>query len=336
LIALEALLKKVVHLSMLSKTNRANPNVAAGLCGSTEMHLRSEARKRDRRARKLKLRHEDATQSTNILTRLFHSFVLLDACPCLALKLLIRMTSKLRRSFRKVAEFCLCKQSHNTPTLHGNFLKSILFWFLVIGFAIAFLVKLSLDGLHMRPNSFSALSKRRYWLTGLNISAQLAIHSVNVPFGRKHRISVARNPLGTGSPCFSSAIPASNWANHLGLTLNGLKHSIAPWLAITSICLRKSLRRMGYLGRMCIIWMRKAVREVGVGKLHHKNILCLERSDRNIKSEVRIWSWSPLLSVSVQMAKALLLDLSSRRREIHSAQNGLRFSPTSGKCCFSI
>ena len=112
LMAPEALSKRGIHLSILSKTNRANPNVAAGLCGSTEMHLRSEARKRDRRARKLKLRHEDATQSTNILTRLFHSFVLLDACPCLALKLLIRMTSTLRRSFRKVAELCLCKQSH--------------------------------------------------------------------------------------------------------------------------------------------------------------------------------------------------------------------------------
>jgi hypothetical protein len=220
--------------------------------------------------------------------------------------------------------------------LHGNFLKSILFWFLVIGFAIPFSVKLSLGGLPMRPNSSSPLSKRWYWLTGLNISAQLAIHSVNVPFGRKHRISAARNPLGIGFPYFSSAIPASNWANHLGLTLNGLKHLIAPQSAITLICLRKLLRRMGYHGRISIIWMRRAVREVGVGKLHRENILCLERSEQNIKSEVPIWSWSPLSSVSVQMAKTLHLDLFSRRRAIHSAQNGLRSGLTSGKHCFSF
>src|SRR5882757_1814172 len=92
------------------------------------------------------------------------------------------ITPKLRRSLRKVAEFCLCKQSHNTLMLHSNLLNGILIQFLVFGFAIAFLVKLSLDGLHMGPSSFSALSKRRCWLTGLNISVQLAIHLVNVPF----------------------------------------------------------------------------------------------------------------------------------------------------------
>ena len=96
----------------------------------------------------------------------------------------------------------------------------MLFQFLIFSFTIDFLVKLSLGRLPMRPNNFSALSKRRYWLTGLNISAQLAIHSVNAPFARKLRISVAKNPLGTGSPCFSSDILASNWANHLGLRVN--------------------------------------------------------------------------------------------------------------------
>ena len=150
LLLLKPLKKETTHLRILSTTTIANPNVAAGLCGSTEMNLRSEARRRDRRARKLKLRHEDTMQSTNIfLSWLFHSFVVLHACPCLALKFFIRMTPKLRRSFRKVAEFCLCKQSHNMLMLPGNFLKSILFRFLVIAFAIAFLVKLSLDGLHI-------------------------------------------------------------------------------------------------------------------------------------------------------------------------------------------
>ena len=114
----------------------------------------------------------------------------------------------------------------------------MLFQFLIFGFTIDFLVKLSLGRLPMRPNNFSALSKRRYWLTGLNISAQLAICSVNTPFARKLRISVGKNPLRTGSPCFSSDIPASNWANHLGSTLNVPKHSIALWLVITSICLK--------------------------------------------------------------------------------------------------
>lgn len=37
-------------------------------------------------------------------------------CISLALNLLIRMTQKSRRSFRRLAKFCLCKQSHNTET----------------------------------------------------------------------------------------------------------------------------------------------------------------------------------------------------------------------------
>ena len=157
--------------------------------------------------------------------------------------------------------------------------ENMLFQFLIFSFATDFLVKLSPGRLPMRPNNFSALRKRRYWLTGLNISAQLAIHSVNTPFSRKLRISVAKNPLGTGSPCFSSDIPASNWANHPGSTLNVPKHSITPWSVITLICLRKSLRRMRYHGRMSIIWMRKVVKGVEVGKLHNENILCLEQRD---------------------------------------------------------
>jgi len=218
--------------------------------------------------------------------------------------------------------------------LQGNFLKNILFQFLIFDFAIAFLAKLNLDRLPMRPNRFSALSKRRYWLTGLNISAQQVIYSVNKPFARKPRISVAKNPLGTGSLYFSSVIPASSWENHLDLTQNGPKHLIALWLVITSICLRKLLRRMGYHGRMFIIWMRKAVKGVGVGKLCNESISCLDRRDRNIRSEVQIWSWSLPLSVSAQMVKASLWASSSRA--VHSAQNGLRFSPTSGKCFLSI
>ena len=218
------------------------------------------------------------------------AFVVPDTCTCLTLNSILKMTLNLGRSSRKVARFWACKQSQITLVLQGNFLKNILFQFLIFAFRIVFLVKLSLDRLPMRPNNFSALNKRRYWLTELNISAQLAIHSVNVLFARKPRISVAKNPLGTGFPYFSSTIPVSNWANHLGLTLNRLKHSIALWLAITLICLRKSLRRMRYHGRTSIIWMRKAVKGAGVGKLHNKNILCLEQKDRNIRSRVQIWS----------------------------------------------
>jgi hypothetical protein len=99
-----------------------------------------------------------------------------------------------------------------------------------------------------------------------------------------------KNPLRTGPLYFSSAIPASNWANHLGLTPNGPKHSIALWLGITSICLKKSLRRTRYHGRMSTIWMRKVIKGVGVGKLPNENILCLEQRDQNIRSEMQIWS----------------------------------------------
>ena len=48
LMAPEALSKRGIHLSILSKTNRANPNVAAGLCGSTEMHCKKAWQSIDR------------------------------------------------------------------------------------------------------------------------------------------------------------------------------------------------------------------------------------------------------------------------------------------------
>ena len=49
------------HLRVLFKSSKANPNVSAGLCGCGEMHLWSDAGKCDKRACKLKLRHDDAT-----------------------------------------------------------------------------------------------------------------------------------------------------------------------------------------------------------------------------------------------------------------------------------
>jgi len=57
--------KKEEHLGVLFKS-RANPNVSASLRGNAEMHLSSDSRKRDGRAGKLKLRHEDSTRSSRI------------------------------------------------------------------------------------------------------------------------------------------------------------------------------------------------------------------------------------------------------------------------------
>ena len=102
-------------------------------------------RKRDRRARELKLRHENATRSTDMSSsRPFCLFVVLDACACLALMFVPKMTLNLRRSSRKVARFWARKRSQIILMLQGNFPKNILFQFLIFGFAIAFLVKLSL------------------------------------------------------------------------------------------------------------------------------------------------------------------------------------------------
>ena len=58
--------KKEEHLRVLFKSSRANSNVSASLRRSAEMHIWSDARKRDKCACKLKLRHEDSTRSTNM------------------------------------------------------------------------------------------------------------------------------------------------------------------------------------------------------------------------------------------------------------------------------
>ena len=58
--------KNSERLRVPSRSSRANPNISASLRGRAEMYLWSDARKRDRRACKLKLRHDGATQSTNM------------------------------------------------------------------------------------------------------------------------------------------------------------------------------------------------------------------------------------------------------------------------------
>ena len=58
--------KEAQHLRVLFESSRANPNISASLCGSAEIHLWSDVRKRDRRAHKLKLQHKGAISGANV------------------------------------------------------------------------------------------------------------------------------------------------------------------------------------------------------------------------------------------------------------------------------
>lgn len=164
---------------------------------------------------------------------------------------------------------------------------------------------------------------------GCNTSTTPHIQSTDVVYVPVWRRCVESDLARIGSQPSFVATQVSNLVKPAASIRNGLKHSTARLLMITSTNSLTLSISTTYHGVTSGIWMRKAVSEVGVGSLMGGNTSFVEISVRSIANEVLILNWLRLLNVSVQMEPKCYLALSSQAKSL--VLNGWTWTKTSGK-----
>jgi len=181
-------------------------------------------------------------------------------------------------------------------------------------FAIIYEVFMVLQTMLNKTSSILLTPRSMCCAIGLSTEVELAAHSVNGPFFIRLKKSLGRSPLQNGTGDFSNDTLTYDLVNLLALTLNEL--NALTELQLTSIF--KSLGRLWmrrtYHGATSTIWMRKGVSKVEAEEYRILSISFHTIDGRAISCAVLTWSWSQLLSASVQMGQACYLDLYSLER----------------------
>ena len=234
-----------------------------------------------------------------------------------------------RKASRMLFQTCVL----GTQAMSLRRLKS--FKFLAVLFAIGGLV---FTNLLKKPTSrvnISVQKKRELSVIGCSTEVISRVLSTSGHSSEKLKGSLVYDPQNNGTKNFSNDTLISYDLGNLPDLIQREPSALTEQQLASILCnFKQSWIRKEYIGKMCIIWMKRDVKEVEAVECKPSNISFLATEDLSTSFVAQTWNLSQLSSVSVPMEA--MLNRASYFQAKSFILNGLRLTMISGKYYFNF